>query len=95
MLVEHPIEIDPFATNLHIRLIDTPARRSRTTPLPAQTLFDLWGILLNPPIDRGMIDRDAAFSHHLIQIPVADPIAAIPTHRPKDDLAFKMTPLEL
>jgi hypothetical protein len=42
-----------------------------------------------------MIDAHAPFTHHLLQITIADPIAAVPTHRPKDGLAFKMTPLEL
>jgi hypothetical protein len=42
-----------------------------------------------------MINGHAAFAHHLLEITVADPIAAVPTHCPKDDLAFKMTPLEI
>jgi hypothetical protein len=42
-----------------------------------------------------MIDAHAPFAHHLLEITIADAIAAVPTHRPKDDLAFKMTPLEL
>jgi hypothetical protein len=42
-----------------------------------------------------MINGHAALAHHLLEITVADPITAVPTHRPKDDLAFKMTPFEL
>ena len=42
-----------------------------------------------------MIDGHAALAHHLLQIAIADAIAAVPMHRPKDDLAFKMTPLEI
>jgi hypothetical protein len=42
-----------------------------------------------------MIKRHTALAHHLLQITVADVIAAVPAHRPKDDLAFEMTPLEI
>jgi hypothetical protein len=42
-----------------------------------------------------VIDANAALAHHLLEITVANPIAAVPAHRPKDDFAFKMTPLEL
>jgi hypothetical protein len=42
-----------------------------------------------------MIDGHTALAHHLLQITVADPIAAVPAHRREDNLAFKMTPLEL
>jgi hypothetical protein len=50
---------------------------------------------LNPTVDRGVINRRTAFAHHLFEITVAYAVAAIPTHRPKNDLAFEMTPLEL
>jgi hypothetical protein len=42
-----------------------------------------------------MIDWHVPFAHHLLEITVADAIAAIPSHRPKDNLALKMTPLEI
>lgn len=63
--------------------------------MPAQPLFDLRRVLLNPAIDCGVIDAHAALDHHLLEVAVADPIATVPAHRPKDNLAFKMTPLEL
>jgi hypothetical protein len=95
MLVDGPVQIGPFSANLHISLIDPSARRSRATPLPAQPLFDLRRVILNPTVDRGMIDAHAVLAHHLLEITIADPIPAVPTHRPKDDLAFKMTPFEI
>jgi hypothetical protein len=42
-----------------------------------------------------MIDAYAALAHHLLQVAIANPVTAIPTHRPKDDLVFTMTSLEL
>jgi len=42
-----------------------------------------------------MIDVHAAFAHHLLDIAIADPVPAVPTHRPQDHLTLKMTPLEI
>jgi hypothetical protein len=42
-----------------------------------------------------VVDAHAALAHHLLKITVADPIAAVLAHRPKDDFALKMTPREL
>jgi hypothetical protein len=42
-----------------------------------------------------MIDGHAPVAHHLLEIAITDAIAAVPAHRPKDDFAFKMTPLEI
>jgi hypothetical protein len=95
VLVERPLEIGSFTANLDVGLIDPPTRRLRATPLPAQSLFDLRRVLLTPTIDRGVINAHAVFAHHLFEITVAYPVAAVPTHGPKNDLAFKMTPLEL
>jgi uncharacterized protein (TIGR03435 family) len=71
MFVERPISIDSFTANFHVRLIDSPTRRLRAAPLPAQALFDLRGVLLHPMVDRGVINRHAAFAHHLLEIAVA------------------------
>jgi len=41
-----------------------------------------------------MINGHAALAHHLLEITVADSMAAVPTHHAKDDLVFKMAPLK-
>ena len=38
-----------------------------------------------------MIDRHATFSHHLFEIAVAHPVAAVPPHRPQNDFTGEMT----
>lgn len=58
-------------------------------------VFRSQAALLDPAVDRAMIDRCASFTHHLFKIAVADTITAIPTDRPKDNLTLKMTPLEI
>ena len=76
-------------------LLVPPARGSRLTPLPTQAPLNLWRILLNPAIDRAVVDRDAALSHHLLEVAVAHAVAALPPHRPEHDLAREVTPLEI
>ncbi len=41
-----------------------------------------------------MIDQDAALAHHLLEIAIAHPIAAIPPDRPEDDLTLEVTPVK-
>jgi len=63
--------------------------------VPAKPLFYLRRLPLNPTVDRGMINVHVPFAYRLLEITVADPIPAVPTRRPKDDLVFKLTLLEL
>jgi hypothetical protein len=37
-----------------------------------------------------MVDRGAALAHHLLEIPIADPVAAIPQDRPEHDLTLEV-----
>jgi hypothetical protein len=63
--------------------------------MPAQPLLDFGRVALHPPVDGRVIDRHAAFGHHLLEITIANAVAAIPTHRPEHDLAAKVAPLEI
>ena len=51
--------------------------------------------MLNPAIDRRVVDCDAAFGHHRFEIPVADRVPAVPSYRPEHDLTLKMPSLEI
>ena len=42
-----------------------------------------------------MVDRDAALTHHLLEVAVAHAIAAVPPDCPEYDLALEVTPLEV
>jgi hypothetical protein len=42
-----------------------------------------------------MIQINATLFHHLFQITIADPVFAIPTHCPENNLAHKMPPFEI
>ncbi len=95
MLVDRPVQVGPLATDLGVGLVDTPTRRALAAPLPAQPLLDLRCISWNPAIDRLVINRHFALAHHLLDISVADPIPAVPTHRPEHDLTLEVASLEV
>lgn len=50
--------------------------------------------MLNPAINRSVIDIDAAFSQHFLQLTVADTVFAVPAYRPQDDVMLKMPAFE-
>src|SRR5271157_2925554 len=95
MLVDGPVEIGPLAADLHVGLVDAPDGRARPAPLPTQPFLDLGRVFLNPAVDRRMVNRDAALAHHLLEITIAHPVAAIPPDRPEHDLTLKVAPLEV
>ena len=95
MLVYGPVEIGQLASDFHIRLIDAPTGRNRPAPLPTELLLDPGRIFLKSAVDCRVIDRDAALAHHLLEIAVAYPIAAILTHRSKYGLTLEVSSLEV
>ena len=42
-----------------------------------------------------MVDLNASFFHHLLELAVADRVRHIPAHTPKDDHPLKMTTFEI
>ena len=42
-------------------------------------------ILEHPAVETGMVDLDASFFHHLLELAVADRVRHIPAHTQKDD----------
>ena len=63
--------------------------------VPQRPLLQLRGVALDPAVQRRVVDGDAAFAHHLLEVPVADAVAAVPAHAQEDHLAGKVPPLEL
>jgi hypothetical protein len=41
---------------------------------------------LHPPIDRDVVNDDAAFGQQLLDVAVGESITQIPAHRDRDDL---------
>jgi hypothetical protein len=57
-------------------------------------LVQFWSITLDPTKDRGVIDVQLSFEHHLLQITIAERRAHIPAYAQQHDLGFKMAPFE-
>jgi hypothetical protein len=64
-------------------------------PVPAQAFFDLRGIFLDPAVQAGVVNGDAALFHHLAQVPIADAVFAISADAMENDAARKMPPFEI
>ena len=94
VLIERPVQVGPFTPDLDIGFVKTTARIEVAPPERAQPLLHLRNVPLNPAVDRRVVDGDAPFGEHFLQIAVADRVAAVPSNRPKDNLALKMAPLE-
>ena len=57
------VQVRPVAAHLDVGLVNSPGRRPRPTPLPAQPFLHFRSETLHPAIDRGVVDRDAALDH--------------------------------
>lgn len=51
--------------------------------------------MLNPAIDRRVINPEAPFGHHLFHVTIANPVTAVPTHSPKHDSTPEITAFEV
>src|SRR5258708_40138088 len=87
------IQIHPHALDLDVRLIHAPGVGCRFE-MRTTTLLQLWRILLDPTEDRGVVNMQASFQHHLFQIAVAESITQIPADAQHNHLRLKVTPFE-
>jgi hypothetical protein len=60
--------------------------------MPAEPILELGSTMLNPAIDRGVIDAHAPLLKHFLKVSIADLVMTPPTHRPKNDFAALMMP---
>src|SRR5512144_361502 len=74
--------------------IRAPSEAAGVARVPADLLLPLRGLVLNLPLDRRVIDRDAAFRHHLLELAVADGVFAVPAHALQDDEGMEAAELE-
>ena len=89
-----PVEIAPRAADPDIGLIHPPGTGLPVgyLPVPPSVLIQLRGVFLHPAVDRGVIDWHTPLGHHFFEIAVAHPVAAVPPHRPQDDVTGKCRP---
>jgi len=90
-VVNGPVKISPAAIDLHVRFINVPwAKIGRVTPVSAQSLFYFRRIMLNPAVNRGVIDIHTTLGQHLLQFTVADAVFTVPADCPQNDVTLKM-----
>ena len=59
-----------------------------------QPLVQEGGVPQHPASDRGMIDTQTTFCHHLFQIAIAEGISKVPPHTQHDDLFLEVSSSE-
>ena len=78
LLVDRAIKIDPFAADLHVRLIDSPRAPSRAGEV-VPAFFKLRRIALYPAHHRRMRKHDPPLRHHLDEVAKAQFVTQVPT----------------
>src|SRR3984885_9216561 len=93
MLVNSAEQVLPAATDLHICLVHSPGGRA-VTLIPSDSLLQLRCIAMDPAHNRRWFYLDTALLHHLRQIPIGDPVLAVPANTHQDDINRNTTSLE-
>jgi hypothetical protein len=87
------IEVHPHLLHFHIRFINAP-RVARSFEVRAASSFQFRCVLLNPAVDRRMIDVQATLPHHFLEVSITQRIAQIPPYAQENDVCLEMTPFE-
>jgi hypothetical protein len=83
VVVDCPVYVAPYTGRLHVGFIDEPAVADAMTAR-ASCLDDEQGEALHPPVDRDVIDLDAAFGEGFFNIAVGQAVAEVPAHCQQD-----------
>lgn len=84
LLVNGSIKPPASAFDVDINLIDPP-RVTGGTQMRTAALFQLKSVSLDPAVDGGMINSQAAFLGQLFDISVTERVAAVPTDTAQDN----------
>ena len=91
--IDGAIQIHPRLFHFHIRLIDAP-RVVRRFEMRSASFLQFRCVVLDPAIDRRVIDMQSSLCHHLLQISVAKRIPEVPAYTEQNNLGLKVTPFE-
>ena len=81
----------PAAADARVGLVDTPVRAYRL-PVPSRSLSEERKEALHPPIDRALVNEDAALGQPLADFGVTEPLTHVPADRQRDDVVGEGTP---
>src|SRR5262245_4450045 len=91
--IDSTIEIAPLALHLDVGLIHPPTDPHGTLPA-VECLLQLWAILDDPPVNRGVIHLHAPFLHEFLDVACAQRVRYIPAAPHENDLFREMGPLK-
>jgi len=87
------VKIDPLATDLHIRLVDSPG--TTTGPRkPIPPLYELRREASDPAHDCRMRQRQTALGHHFNRVSKAEFVTPVPTYTQDNDFAVEVRAME-
>ena len=72
VLIDRPVHVSPRTSDLHIRLVDEPADTGCVSAR-AGGLDGQKGEVLDPAVQRDMVDLDSTLREQLLDIPVRQP----------------------
>jgi hypothetical protein len=91
--VDGPVQVHPSPADFDVGLIDMPL--SSDGSLASMKLLQQQRRVMDcPAMDSGVIDRDAALSHHLFQVPQDQIVSQIPPDAQEDHRSIRMPALE-
>jgi hypothetical protein len=93
VVVDGTIQVPPLASNSDRSFIDMPSSADSSLT-PIEPLDQERSVVDGPTIDGGVVDSDASFGHHLLEIPQAEIVGQSPPHAEQDHRFIKMPALE-
>jgi len=93
-LVDGPVDVAPAAGDSDVGLVDEPAGTSGVASRAGGLDELLRGEPLYPPVQRDVVDLDAALGEQLFEIPVGQAEAQVSAHRQEDHLRWELDPSE-
>lgn len=91
--VDSTVEIPPLGSDFNVGLVDV-LLASDGSLAPIEPLQQFGRIVHCPPMNGRVIDGDASFCHHLLQISEAEIVSEIPPDAEQDHRPIKMPAFE-
>jgi hypothetical protein len=83
LLLDSTVKLFPDALDLNVSLVHAPAAANRAL-IFARHFLDQRQEADRPSVDRGVVDRDAALLHYLLDMPIAQRISGVPADADQD-----------
>ncbi len=85
MLIDRAVEVGPAAGDLDVGLVNELSGSGRV-PGGSGGVDEFGREALYLPVDRDVVDSDAALGQRLCDVAIGQPVAQLPAHRDRDHL---------